>query len=50
MKKNLILLVCALCLGSISAQSQVSVARFKGNCKAAISYTFDDGLLEQYTE
>lgn len=50
MKKNLILLVCAFFLGSISAQSQVSVARYKGDCKAAISYTFDDGLLEQYTE
>lgn len=50
MKKNLILLGCAWFLCSISAQSQVSVARYKGDSKAAISYTFDDGLLEQYTE
>ena len=50
MKTNLILLGCALALCPISAQSQVAVARYKGNCAAAISYTFDDGLLEQYTE
>jgi len=27
----------------------VSVASFYGNCKAAVSYTFDDGLQDQYT-
>lgn len=52
MKKemNITLLACALALSPMCAQSQVSVARYKGDCKAAISYTFDDGLLEQYTE
>ncbi len=27
----------------------VSIAPFLGDCKAAISYTFDDGLLDQYS-
>lgn len=33
-----------------AAQPAVYVARYKDNKKAAVSYTFDDGLLEQYTE
>lgn len=41
---------CALALNGLNAQSQVSIARYKGDCAAAISYTFDDGLLEQFTE
>lgn len=32
------------------SQTNVYVAPFKGDKAAAISYTFDDGLLEQYTE
>lgn len=40
-----------LCLSMAAwSQAKVSVAKFKGNAKAAVSYTFDDGLLEQYTE
>ena len=31
-------------------QSSVRIARFYGNRLGAVSYTFDDGLLEQYTE
>lgn len=34
----------------LSAQTSVGIAKYKGNRAAAISYTFDDGLLEQYTE
>lgn len=32
-----------------AAQGDVRVARFYGDCQAAVSYTFDDGLLEHYT-
>lgn len=31
-------------------QSPIRIARFYGNRLGAVSYTFDDGLLEQYTE
>ena len=31
-------------------QPLVAVARFKGDRDGAVSYTFDDGLLDQYTE
>lgn len=30
-------------------QPDIHIARFYGNCQAAVSYTFDDGLLEHYT-
>lgn len=30
-------------------QTGIHVARYYGDCEAAISYTFDDGLLEHYT-
>lgn len=30
-------------------QPDIHVARYYGDCEAAISYTFDDGLLEHYT-
>lgn len=48
--KNLIVLglVCVFIL-DINAQIKVKVAKYKGNRQAAISYTFDDGLLDQYT-
>lgn len=49
MKMNNIFIVCAMALCPICAHSQVSIAHFKGDCAAAISYTFDDGLLEHYT-
>lgn len=48
-KMNLALLGCLFAASAAYAQSPVSVARFKGNCAAAISYTFDDGLQDQYT-
>ncbi|NPD91106.1 polysaccharide deacetylase family protein [Xylanibacter muris] len=38
------------CLCGLNAQTNVSVAKYHGNCKAAVSYTFDDGLLEHYTK
>lgn len=39
-------------LESIAADDEevkVSIAQYRGGRDAAISYTFDDGLLEQYT-
>lgn len=53
-----VLLVCLCCVSQMSAQKQthekikpqVRIAQYKDDCAAAISYTFDDGLLEQYTE
>ena len=45
----LLLLIGALCVVSANASENVSVAKFKGNCKAAVSYTFDDGLAEHYS-
>lgn len=48
-KMNLALLGCLMATSAANAQSSVSVARYKGNCAAAISYTFDDGLQDQYT-
>lgn len=42
-----IMFPCAACL---QAQTEVAVAKFKGDRPAAVSYTFDDGLLEHYTE
>ena len=35
---------------SVNAQPSVSIAKYQGDRKAAISYTFDDGLKEHYTE
>jgi peptidoglycan/xylan/chitin deacetylase (PgdA/CDA1 family) len=32
------------------ARTKVYIAKYKDNKPAAVSYTFDDGLLEQYTE
>ncbi|MGI6232293.1 MAG: polysaccharide deacetylase family protein [Prevotella sp.] len=37
-------------LVSLSSQPKVTVANYLDNCRAAVSYTFDDGLLCQYTE
>lgn len=48
-KMNLALLGCLMATSAANAQSSVSVARYKGNCAATISYTFDDGLQDQYT-
>lgn len=38
-----------LTTASLQAQPEVSVAHFQGGRQAAVSYTFDDGLLDQYT-
>lgn len=45
---GLLLSFIAVC-SFVHAQPKVSVARYNGNCKAALTYTFDDGLLEHYT-
>ena len=54
---RLLLDICLVCSFMLLAApsvaqngSEVSVAKFYGDRNAAVSYTFDDGLLEQYTE
>ncbi len=36
-------------LGVMHAQDAISIARYLGNRQAAVSYTFDDGLIDHYT-
>lgn len=48
MKKFLMGLSALLCCQAI-AQPQVSVAPYSGGRQAAVSYTFDDGLQDQFT-
>ena len=52
-KFDYILIDCppSLCLlyTSDDEEVKVSIAQYRGGRDAAISYTFDDGLLEQYT-
>lgn len=57
MRKSLSMSLCLVLVfvfnsRSIQAQcsSEISVAKFLGDRDGAVSYTFDDGLLEQYTE
>lgn len=51
MKTDLAICILSWAFSSLaSAQSDVQVVRFKGDRAAAVSYTFDDGLLEHYTE
>lgn len=45
-----VLMGCVLAVCNGFAQSDLYVAKYRGDCRAAVSYTFDDGLLEQYTE
>lgn len=40
----------ALSVLAATAQTKVYVAKYKDGKAAAVSYTFDDGLLDQYTE
>ena len=52
MKKMLFLIGCLLTALSSSpyvVTTPVSIAKYDGNRKAAISYTFDDGIQDQYT-
>lgn len=44
-----ILLLAAVAASMCSHMMAQEVARFKGNARAAVSYTFDDGLVEHYT-
>ncbi len=42
----------AACLWTVvaPAQEEVYIAKYLGDCQAAVTFTFDDGLLEHYTE
>lgn len=44
--KRILFLIAIFVAVSVSAQR---LAMFKGNARAAVSYTFDDGLIEHYT-
>lgn len=44
----LLLFISSAC--AARAQAGIYVAEWQGDCRAAVSYTFDDGLLEHYTE
>lgn len=46
MNRILIIILALLTMASARAQR---LAPFKGNARAAVSYTFDDGLVEHYT-
>lgn len=47
MKKLFFILLLAV--GQQINAQEVTVARWLGNARAAVSYTFDDGLMDQYT-
>ncbi len=44
----LIYIICAF-VSSVEANAQVRIAKYYDNKQAALSFTFDDGLREQYT-
>lgn len=54
MKNKLRIYLLTVCLtggvGIMTAQPQISVARYADGKSAAVSYTFDDGLKEHYTK
>lgn len=52
MKRHLFLLlaICAVHILSAKGKDDVSVTKFKGGHKAAISFTYDDGMLCHYTD
>lgn len=50
MKKIPLGIALAVSAMAATAQTRFYVAKYKGDRAAAVSYTFDDGLLEQYTE
>ena len=47
MKKLFFILLLAV--GQQINAQEVTVARWLGNARAAVSHTFDDGLMDQYT-
>lgn len=50
MKKTWLFLICLMNVTSyMQAQPKVSIASYYGGRKAAVSYTFDDGIQDQYT-
>ena len=46
---KLLLIIATMWVSAAVGQPDIHVARFLGDRQAAISYTFDDGLLEHYT-
>ena len=48
-RKLLIAVSCAMLAVAATAQCDIHVAKYYGDRKAAVSYTFDDGLEEHYT-
>ena len=49
-RNKLLLIIAFMWVSAAVAQPDIHVARFWGDRQAALSYTFDDGLLEHYTE
>ncbi len=49
-RRNKCLTTFCLCALLVSAQDEVYVAKYLGDRQAAVTFTFDDGLLEHYTE
>lgn len=43
------MILCHACVSAAAAAADVGVARYYGDRRAAVSYTFDDGLQEHYT-
>ena len=49
MKRTLFFSLACVLATAAMAQDSIAVARYLGGRKAAVSYTFDDGLKDQYT-
>lgn len=50
MRKLIVLVVTGLWAVAVGAQPNVHVAKYYGDREAALTFTFDDGLQEHYTE
>jgi peptidoglycan/xylan/chitin deacetylase (PgdA/CDA1 family) len=50
MRLSILLILLFVCIVRSPSQPKVTVANYFGDRRAAVSYTFDDGLLCQYTE
>lgn len=52
-RKTILLVYCLLSMVTMAQTgmsfTNLSIAPYAGNCKAAVSYTFDDGIQDQYT-
>ncbi len=49
MKRFLTLLMTVVAVAAMGWSQDLELAPFKGNARGAVSYTFDDGLVEHYT-